>query len=425
MARVLVCADGFFRSFSPIGLEPYIEGFIKALTNIGNEVMPYIAHDFRHSKGWKRKIYSIQSTNEIKAFDPELIITFNNAADPNFLKKVDCPILIVASDTPVYWSNKDFIKKNPNRYSVMFFNDDMSENIKNEFNIPINRQIKIPYSTNIYHPDDKKFDMDISFIGNFYNPSPFLNTNLFKGFNKLSNENKSKLGDLICTFMDELDKNHNKNELTQKTFEQITKIKSVADYDQFISEAFIALTHNKRQKLLNSIADLDLHIYTWTGNFSCISNNYELFRKCHFEPCYTVQDNEKVYNSSKISINLPHAQVNTGFSWRVCDIMGSNALLISNPSVDLTNLFGGIIPTYNNPAELRDRCLYFLKNESERLNIVNECQQIINKNHRFENVFDIIEKYTEIKLSNPNNGKLLNFKRTQSIQNKYKKHLGS
>ena len=47
MARILVCADGFFRNFSPFGLEPYIESFINSLVQAGNDVLPYIAKDFK------------------------------------------------------------------------------------------------------------------------------------------------------------------------------------------------------------------------------------------------------------------------------------------------------------------------------------------------------------------------------------------
>lgn len=161
-----------------------------------------------------------------------------------------------------------------------------------------------------------------------------------------------------------------------------------------------ALTSEQRIECLSALTDMDLHIYTWSQNFRCISNYYSLFRKCHLESVYSIEASQNIYNESKISLSLPHAQVNTGFSWRVCDIMASNSMLMSNPSEDLIRLFDGTVPTFDSARELKDKCQYFLKNEAERTDIVKACQKLIDNNHRYENVFNIIEDYSGMKLLN-------------------------
>lgn len=401
MARILVCADGFFRAFSPFGLEPYIDSFIQVLARHGNRVMPYICKDFEHRKVWKRKFYLWQATQEIKKFDPEIVFAFNNSFNPLFFKHFNCPVYIVASDSPIYWSNKELLKEKNEKYSVCYFNADMAIPLRDEYHIPLDRQLLIPYSTDIHYDETQDFDKDITFIGNFYNPNCFLFDFLFYDLAVQSDENKGRLKNLIMEFADELKSSHKKNDKALESYKKIIALlKRDKGYDKAVSEVFGALTSEKRIELLSALTDMDLHIYTWDQNLRCISNYYSLFRKCHLDMVYSVQANEKTYNESKIALSLPHAQVNTGFSWRICDIMASNAMLLANPTDDLFRLFGGVVPTFNNAQELRNKCQYFLKNEKERADIVKACQKLIDKNHRYENVFQTIEEYSGIKLLN-------------------------
>lgn len=426
MARILVCADGFFRAFSPFGLEPYIDSFIQVLARHGNRVMSYIDQDFKHRKVWKGKFYSWQATQEVKKFDPEIVFAFNNTFNPSFFKHFDCPVYIVASDSPIYWSNKELLKKKNKKYSVCYFNTDMAIPLKDEYHIPLDRQLLIPYSTDMHCDVTKDFDKDITFLGNFYNLHSFLFASLFSNLNLYSENKKEKLKDLIIEFIDDLNKTHKKNDNASNCFKKITQtFKLNLNEDEVVSHIFLALTCEKRIELLSSLTDMDLHIYTWGQNLRCISNYYSLFRKCHLNTVYSVQASEKIYNESKISLSLPHRQVNTGFSWRVCDIMASNSMLLANPTDDLIRLFGGIVPTYNNAQELKDKCQYFLKNEKERLDIVIACQKLIDKKHRYENVFQTIEEYSGIKLLNLGTACTVEqFSRTNTKQQRYlrKKH---
>ena len=425
MVNILVCADGFFRTFSPISLEPYIESFINTLVRNGNNVMPYIKTDFNSRFSLKRKYFESKISKEIKEFNPDLIFAFNNAIDSFILKLVDCPINIIASDTPVYWKYNNTIKNNPSRYSVFYFNDDMSGTLTNEYKIPLSRQIKIPYSTDMHAFEVTNTPMNISFIGNFYNPSSILSTYTINSIKKLSKQNKIKLQQCICELIDELRvTRHKSNKILSLYKKIITLTNTDIGYDKFLAQTFIALTQENRQLLLKAICDFDLHIFTWDANLQCIENNYELFKCCHFESCANTKENELVYNSSKISLSLPHAQVDTGFSWRVCDILASNSLLLSNKSDDLTQFFGGIVPTYSTPEDLRDKCNYFIKHKKEREAIVKQCNKMINKNHRFENIFKIIGDYTNYSLLNTSKkGQLKNLSITEKKQMKYIRNL--
>lgn len=421
MARVLVCADGFFRIFSPFALEPYIESFIEVLARHGNQVMPYICKDYEHKKAWKRRLYSWQSVQEVKNFDPEIVFAFNNAFDSAFFNQFKCPVFVVASDTPIYWRNKDLLKKKSEQYSVCYFNTAMADTLRYEYKIPYEKQLLIPYSTDVRCNKNTKFTNDITFIGNFYNPNQFLFDFFFADLTVQSDENKEKLRNLIIQLIDELKMSHQKNDKNLEIYKQIIALlKRNKDYDVVVSHIFGALTSEKRIELLSVLSDFDLHIYTWDQNLRCISNFYSLFKKCHLTSVFSIKANEQIYNKSKISLSMPHAQVSTGFSWRVCDILASNSMLLANSTDDLVKLFGGIVPTFDNAEELRDKSQYFLMHDKERKEIVKTCQQFIDKNHRYENVFKIVEEYSGIKLLNIGKAEpIYQFSRTNIKQQRY------
>jgi len=83
----------------------------------------------------------------------------------------------------------------------------------------------------------------------------------------------------------------------------------------------------------------------------------ELVFAFDYTPVTSIKLTEKLLNSSKIGINLYHAQAVTGFSWRVADIMASNSCLISPNKQDLQKLNPYMkIPTFETPEEAREIC---------------------------------------------------------------------
>lgn len=421
MANILVCADGFFRSFSPFSLEPYIESFINVLARQGNAVLPCILHDFKGSKYLSKIANTYSARTEIDKFSPDLIVAFNNAILPEAIKTTKCPILIVASDSPVFWKEMPFFLAHKDRYKIAFFNSDFVPYLVQELGMSLKDLVLIPYSTDI-HAQPQPSRWDVSFIGNFYNPGDPFYHDLLRYAKGLPLEKQTRIKKLVTDIFEEIKANHKDSAQTRKHFEELVLLLGISfDYSQFIRDVFLALTFNMRLNFLQSLLDFDLHIWTWDENLKVLANHYDVWKKCHLEPAASTKENESVYNSSKISLNLPHAQVNTGFSWRVCDILASNAMLLSYPSADLQTLFQGAIPTFLTAQDLRDKVNYYLKNEKERKEIVAFCQNIIQKNHRYENVFSILQEFLHMPLFHEVQGKVVNMRITDKLQKKYLK----
>lgn len=418
MAKILVCADGFFRSFSPIGLEPLIEGFIQSLVANGHTVMPYIHHDLASLNGVVKRFVEPSFVAQVKEFTPDLIFAFNNRLHPKFLTVTDCPVYIVASDTPVYWSDHDLIRTYNDRYRVLYFNDDLCDEVKERFSIGYDRQFLIPYATSVKADPSVAPRHDISFIGNFYNGSMFLYDKVIARLAKQADYDTYRQ---LCHLIEQVRDNPVITQEMRQQWNMVAKAaKCNVSCDAFVREIMAASTSEMRQNLMASVSDMDLHIFSWAKNLRIAANNPALAIKSHLDPVYSIADNERVYNASRISLTLPHAQVMTGFSWRVCDILASNALLLSNKTRDIDTLFAGLIPTYNDPMDLRDKCAYYLSHENERRDIVRQCQQIIDKNHRYENMLQIVAECTGMTMVNAGPvGRIENFAYVEKKQAQY------
>ena len=76
----------------------FYEAFINGLQKHGNNVL-FVADP---SKGKLKK-----TVKKIKEFSPDLIILFNNHFPKyNFFNDFDCPVVVYAVDSILYWQNK-------------------------------------------------------------------------------------------------------------------------------------------------------------------------------------------------------------------------------------------------------------------------------------------------------------------------------
>lgn len=107
-----------------------------------------------------------------------------------------------------------------------------------------------------------------------------------------------------------------------------------------------------------------------------------------------------IYDSSKISINLPQVHAGTGMQYRILDVLASKSLLITKyvPDSDMERLFGNDAPivTFTDLDDLEAKCAYYLRNEDERLARVKACNEMVATGYSFrERVLEYLE------LSNP------------------------
>lgn len=341
----------------------YYNSIILAFKDRGHNVYNFITNEILCDP-WNGNNVSIskdadsKAELELKKFKPDLIISFNNSK-PSFVEKFDCPIVIAEADTVQYFSDQNLIKKNADRYHFFYFTKDGENQIINSFNASKNRIFFIENATSIKSKEIDKVH-EISFIGTLY---------------------QYHSGKIYLK-----DKKNN------------------TDYLNYI-------TAYKRKKLLLSLKDYDLKIYT--NRVPDLYLDLLEYGKISNKHAFETITIEKIMNQSLISLNHSHEQAkNQGYSWRVLDILASNSLLITEKSSLLAKKFGKNISRqfYDSVSDVRGICNYFLKNKNASSDLIAEQNQIIDKFFRWEDRIKKIEDIFGLKIEKNKDSSIISFR---------------
>lgn len=352
-------------------MDSFFQNIVDALKDNGNDVFL-----LRMDLEWKNDWFSKKQLEKVLKFNPDLIITPNHNVPLALLEKTDCPVIAYTADSPAYFRNQDYIRKNAERYLFMHggWENIFPKILKQNFGIKDEQNFFAGHMTAV-KAKECEIKRNIGFIG-------------FIGWgNSCLNDFKKKFKD-NQTFHDEIQKAEDAG-INSIPFTQVK-------------------TSNIRIKTLDALVDLGLECFGIPGNFlNCGGYSWELMKTFNFTPVVTTQATEEILNSSLISPNLYNYQAPLGMSWRIADVMASNACLISPPKPDLKRISPYIdIPTYESPAECRELCQKLLKDEAWRKDIVAGCQKAIDDLElRPVHLLKIIEKNAHIPMVNPNEKK--------------------
>jgi hypothetical protein len=320
----------------------YTEGLIKAFLIRGHKVKNIITNNYLYDP-WcglnilKDSINYKTLLKKIKDFNPNLIISFNNSKLPHIEKELECPIVIWEADKFYYFSDKINLKKNSSRYFYFSSSLNGHNQFIKYFGAKKEKIFFMPHATSIKSRIIKQ-DKKISFLGKLYDMP-------------------------------------------------VSKNKS---YSQ------IKLNALYRKNILLSIHDFGLKIFTNT-----VPGFYEDLRPlCNVNMLnYSILHNEKIFNSSNISLNVSHLQAKDNtVSYRAIDIMASNSLLISENSKyleffskKLSRIF------YNTPFDLKKKVDYFLKNPNARKDMISIQNEITKNNFLWIDRIKDIEQFFGLK----------------------------
>ena len=384
------------------GGEVFYDGVQEALSNAGNNVFRFNALGHLSFVDWGKEFSLNENGNKIlsriKDFSPDLILSFSAFLPEKLLYDTNCPICFLDADNPKYFWHKNYIKQNKDKFYYLGFQKKSLDMYKEHFNIDEQRYLYFPAATSLKSKKIRQ-DKNISFIGTpfmtqeYINPSR--NVKYLTIMKKIWALNPSDL------FIN-LDKTK-KNLLKDNDIEE-DDLEFVLDKLNTLPGQTITGMH--RVQFLSQISDLGLTIYGTEGWMEA------LFYYPEIAICYTPQvvstaeENESVYNSSKVSINLSHPQAISSFSWRVMDIMATNSCLVMEKKPDWEDLFGEYISKevkeailYNDRYDCREQIKNLLNNEELRLKCIKECQNAIEKNGRWEHRFKDLENFVGVNLT--------------------------
>lgn len=389
MAKIIVSALSNVTWLKGRYIDSFVEGLNRALVRCGNDVLNIRVNDF-YFYG-KNLASRTALKRRINQFNPELIITLNNELPyAELVDDVDCPIACLAADSYAFFANKDKISKYADRYYFFNFSNDTINTLYDWIPSALpDRNFLFGHATDL-RAEMLDQDIDISFVGSMGNWNKSL-VHYFQRIPHVKGLSYSDQNKIKNFFFDKLEAFQN---------DPFMKI----DEDQFpyykapfpIEVSLIhLLTCRERFKVLSAISDLGLSIYGWPDAYAeILLYDPQLFRRFDFTPSVTLQDTTMTYNRSKISLNLPHGHAKEGFSWRVCDILASNATLISCRQPDLVKLSRGYVdlPMFESESEARDICKKLLADPSWRRDLTLASQQMIEDRSRFESRFEMMQQ---------------------------------
>ncbi len=377
MAKVLFSARSNIVWGGEAAFDPYYEALINELKKNGHDLLIIRTNNLVYTTNLSIIDYSIVSdlTDEIKKFNPDIIITSNNSMPSAVYELTNCPIYMLSADSPSYFEGNELIKKHIERYTFLHFGWEsiFKKQCEELYGAKPEQNFDITYHSTISSANlNKKYP--ISYLGTI-------------GWGNIMMHQ-------LCALKDN-------NEMEQFLLELEKKELS---YDKLDLPLIAALNSNMRIKTLDALCNLDLTVFGWSENFFQVAPySLELAKCFNFDKVITSTSTEKMLNSSTISITLPNLQAVRGLSWRVADIMASSACVISPPKEDLKLISPYVeIPTYTSPAEARELCVQLLKDDIWRSEIVAGSQKAINENHRFSHLLQKIEEISSIKLINKN-----------------------
>lgn len=368
----------------------FYESFIMELKKLGNDVV----YSFHDNFGYPfNEPASPQFIQDLKNFNPDLIILFNNKFH-DLSADFDCPIVVYEVDSFLYYANKQKLKNNPDRYKFMVPQLDSINILNEELGVKKENICYVPFFTSI-NAEEIPQTTNISFIGSKFDA--FYTDSAYTLFMKTapSEQEISQFKQVEeCIKADPYISK-------EKIIEKLSLTSGKVINNLYIENIIMIVSNKRRIQTLSQIVDLGLDLYGTPNWATDLIYEPDLTLSYKNKKVYSIKHNQDIYNGSKICININHLQATTGFSWRVCDIMASNGCLVSEYKPDIDRLFPNVpIPTFNNRYEARELCIKLLNDENMRKDIVAQCQEVIDKKYRFSHLLKSMEDFLGINLHN-------------------------
>lgn len=388
MARIIISHNSGIFCQGKWQSSVFYDGLIQALIDAGNDILHVISPNFT-KKSWSGDNKLIPSLNkkkihqDIKAFNPDLIITFNNSTIEGLADIVDCPYVVWDADAVQYYNDLEGLKNNTGRYHFFSFSNGHLEEIREVLNPAPDKIHRVKSATGV-NPKNVPFRDNISFIGSYFQLS---NHKIIKQI--IDNP------EIYKKLLSEYDSN---KRLDVKAY--IEKSGFNINIDK--GEVMALRAGEVRNQVISAIAPLGLRIFGPQSWHNVIYFSLDALLSYDRRMVFSLNHNEDIYNRSKIGISIAHSQNISAYPWRVPDIMASNACLVSDYKDDIVGDFGHKVPVqlYQTPIEAHDKCKYLLENENLRRDVVAASQEVISEGYTWQIRIKEIEQILDIKLIN-------------------------
>lgn len=380
MAKFLICY------YSDYG-ETMYDTLFGILRDHGNDVFRFnincsaIAINYW---GGKTKVIDDRCIDEIKVFNPDVVLNFNNSLPIEVYEVLQgcAKVCIIDADNPDTFWNKDYLLDHKDElfylglqsYSKQMYESYLGSELKDNY-------LYFPPGTAVKNQKIEQ-DKNISFIGSNFYPLDIPPGEDFY----------SQMGlDLY-------------DALKQNYYLTIDEAKSICPHCSnvpwLLEKVRAYYVGQDRLKHMQLLVDLGFTFYgvRWWNHIAYY--DFELAKCFDPTPKITLSDNQEVYNSSKISVNISHPQAKSSFSWRVMDIMASNSCLLMEDKKDWRNLFEQYLSKetvnaiiYSDMYDMRNKAINLLNDDDLRKRCVADLNNAIDQNGRWHHRLINLEKF--------------------------------
>lgn len=319
-------------------------------------------------------------------FFPAISYTCNHFKVPYVCWSVDSPV-------PELFSNA--LK---NEYNRIFLFD----KAQYDFFAPVNPSCihYLPLATNVKRweqvilsmteEDYRQYGSDVSFVGSLYTEKCKYDTLVNSG--KLSDYTRGFVDGLIESQLHVYGYNFIMDNLTDRVVSEIASADpqfyhgtdTFMDTDRYlVAHQYIGmkLAAVERQRTLAALSEhFSVNLYT--------RSDASTLPKVHNRGgASTLTEMPKVFQASKINLNMTMRPIETGLSLRVWDVLGCGGFLLTNYQAELPSYFeiGKDLDAYESLPELLEKVQYYLTHEEERVEIAIHGYEKTARLHSYEN----------------------------------------
>lgn len=233
--------------------------------------------------------------------------------------------------------------------------------------------------------DCEKYSNEISFVGSLYTEK-----NKFHTFSGLSDYDKGFINGITEAALKVYGYNFIEEALSDDIIYDIQSADSsffslenaVTNPNRYIAaHQYIGMqvAETERIRTLNELAK-HFHITLYTRSDSSPLKNVHVR-----DGIKTLTEMPKVFNLSKINLNMTIRPIQTGLPLRIFDILGCGGFLMTNYQPELMEHFeiGVDLESYASMEELIDKCAYYLSHEDIRKQIALNGYQKVKENHTY------------------------------------------
>lgn len=247
--------------------------------------------------------------------------------------------------------------------------------------------------------DKKKYSSDISFVGSLYiEKNPLRNLT-----DKLSQFTMGYINGVVEASLKVMGYNFIEETITDDFVKELKKADKnfyapkdiLTNIDKFVtahSYVGIQAAETERIRTLNLLAQhFNVDLYTR-------SDTSELKNVHVHGGVKTLTEMPKIFNLSKINLNMTIKPIQTGLPLRIFDIMGCGGFCMTNYQAEIPEIFeiGVDLEAYGSREELIDKCTYYLTHEEERRQIALNGYRKVKEYHGYVNrMVEMIKKVME------------------------------